>query len=142
MDGKVTYSARGHLCEGKKMDNQVLIVDDSLFMRYKLKNIIESLGGVVVGEAADGFEAIEKYQDLQPNLTFLDITMPRMNGLCALKKIIDQDSNAKVIMVTAMSQGSFIKEALEIGATDYVCKPFEENNIREIMEKIFKVTTN
>jgi two-component system chemotaxis response regulator CheY len=117
------------------MNNRVLIVDDSLFMRYRLKSIIESSGGIVIGEAADGVEAVEKFRELQPNLTFLDITMPIMNGICALKKIKDQNQNAKVIMVTAMSQGSFIRESLEMGAADYICKPFKENNIREIMEK-------
>ncbi|GBG57717.1 chemotaxis protein CheY [Sporomusaceae bacterium FL31] len=123
---------------GIEMDNRVLIVDDSLFMRYKLKNLVESLGGVVVGEAADGIEAIEKFQELQPDLTFLDITMPRMNGICALKEIKARNSQAKVIMVTAMSQGSFVKDALDSGATDYVCKPFKESSIKEVLEKSFK----
>jgi two-component system chemotaxis response regulator CheY len=117
------------------MNNRVLIVDDSLFMRHRLKNIIESSGGVVVGEAADGVEAVEKFRELQPDLMFLDITMPIMNGICALKKIKDENNNANVIMVTAMSQGSFIKESLEMGAADYICKPFKEDNIREIIEK-------
>lgn len=120
------------------MNNRVLIVDDSLFMRHRLKSIIESSGGIVIGEAVDGVEAVEKFRELQPNLTFLDITMPIMNGICALKKIKHQNKHAKVIMVTAMSQGSFIRESLEMGAADYICKPFKENNIREIMEKYLK----
>lgn len=129
---------RGVYLREEKMNNRVLIVDDSLFMRYKLKNMIETFGDIVVSEAVDGVEAIAKFQEIQPDLTFLDITMPRMNGICALKKIKAQNSNAKVIMVTAMSQGSFIREALKIGASDYVCKPFEENSIREMMDKYLK----
>lgn len=117
------------------MGRRVLVVDDSLFMRYKLKNMLEVFEGICVSEASDGVEAIEKYQATKPDLTFLDITMPRLNGICALKKIREQDGQAKVIMVTAMSQGSFVKEALANGALDYVCKPFEELIIKEIIEK-------
>ena len=120
------------------MNNRVLIVDDSLFMRYMLKNIVESSGGIVIGEAGDGAEAVEKFRELQPNLTFLDIKMPIMNGICALKKIKEQNNNAKVIMITAMSQRSFIKEALALGAYDYICKPLKEKNVKEIMENVFK----
>lgn len=118
------------------MSYRVLVVDDSTFMRFRLREILESSGATVIGEAANGLEAIEKYQELRPDLVLLDITMPDIDGLTVLKKLLQLDPAGKVIMVSALSQKSVIMEALQLGAKDYIIKPLNLQRAEEVLAKI------
>lgn len=118
------------------MNNRLLIVDDVLFMRVTLRSIVEQFGYQVVGEAADGQEAIEKYQYLKPDAMLLDVTMPKMDGIDCLKVIKNIDPKAKVIMVSAMGQGTFIKQCFKYGAEYFVCKPFEVEKLKQVLQVV------
>jgi two-component system chemotaxis response regulator CheY len=113
----------------------VLIVDDALFMRTVLRDILIKNGYDVIGEATNGYEAIEKYQELHPDITTMDITMPELDGIEALKKIIEINRNAKVIMCSAMGQQGIVVEAIKQGACDFVIKPFQPQKVLEALEK-------
>jgi two-component system chemotaxis response regulator CheY len=108
---------------------KVMIVDDAAFMRLAIKNMLENNGFEIVGEAENGLEAVKKYKELKPDLVTMDITMPEMTGLDALKAILAMDSGAKVIMVSAMGQESFVKESVLQGAKSYIVKPFKEDHV-------------
>ena len=114
----------------------ILIVDDALFLRTALKHILEKNGFDVIGEAIDGNDAVEKYKTLKPDVVTMDITMPGLNGIDAMKKIMQYDSKAKVVMCSAMGRTDFIKEALQHGAKDFITKPFQEQVIVEILSKV------
>lgn len=113
-----------------------MITDDALFMRVTLKNILVQNGFEVVGEAQNGAEAIKLYGDLKPDLVTMDITMPEMDGLTALKEIRGKDPNAKVVMVTAMGQKAMVVEALQNGAKDFIVKPFQADRVVEAVNKL------
>jgi two-component system chemotaxis response regulator CheY len=113
----------------------ILIVDDAAFMRINLKNILEKADYEVVGEAENGSDAVAKYKDLKPDLVTMDITMPEMDGLEAVKEIMKSDSGAKVIMCSAMGQQSMVVEAIEAGAKDFIVKPFKDDRVIEAIEK-------
>ena len=115
--------------------SRVLIVDDAAFMRMMLKNILTKAGFEVAGEAANGNEAIERYKDLLPDLVTMDITMPEMDGLQALKSIKTIDPKAKVIMASAMGQQSMVIEAIQSGAVDFIVKPFNEERVIEAIKR-------
>jgi two-component system, chemotaxis family, chemotaxis protein CheY len=117
----------------------VLIVDDALFMRTVLKDILNKNGYEVVGEATNGFEAIEKYQELKPDITTMDITMPELDGIEALKKIKEADSSARIIMCSAMGQQGIVVEAIKHGACDFIIKPFQPTRVLEALEKALQV---
>ncbi len=102
----------------------ILIVDDTLFMRASIKKMIEANGHSVAGEASNGLEAITQYVELQPDVVLMDITMPDMDGLEALKRIRETDPDAKVIMCTAMGQQMMVAKAIEYGAQQFIVKPF------------------
>ncbi len=106
------------------MGGRILIVDDALFMRYVLRGMLEENGYIVAGEAVNGAEAIEKYKELKPDLVIMDITMPDMTGLAALREIRAIDEKAKVIMCSAMGQSAMILDAIQNGASDFIVKPF------------------
>jgi two-component system chemotaxis response regulator CheY len=114
---------------------RVLIVDDAAFMRGTLKIMLERNGYEIVGEANNGEEAIEKFKELKPDIVTLDITMPRMDGISALKNIVQINRNAKIIMVSAMGQESLVKEAVINGAKGFVVKPFKEDTVIKALEK-------
>ncbi|MBU3074745.1 MULTISPECIES: response regulator [Clostridium] len=118
------------------MVKRVLITDDALFIRVALKNILEKNGFVVVGEAENGFSAIEKYKLLKPDIVTLDITMPVMGGLDALKHIRAFDKNAKVLMISSMGQESVVREAVISGALGFLIKPFNEETIVKSLSKL------
>lgn len=118
------------------MNNRLLIVDDVLFMRVNLRSIVEKFGYEVVGEAADGKEAITKYQYLSPDAILLDITMPKMDGVDCLQAIKKIDPTAKIIMVSAMGQGTFIKQCFKYGAEYFICKPFEEDKLKKVLHAV------
>ncbi|MCR5608433.1 MAG: response regulator [Lachnospiraceae bacterium] len=115
---------------------KVLLVDDSKTSRKILRTILEGAGHTIVDEASNGEEGVEKYLDLKPDVTTLDITMPVMDGIEALKQIKLLDKDAKVIMVTAASQKSKMLEAVKYGAADFIAKPFEPEQIVNIVNKL------
>ncbi len=120
----------------KRMGNRVLVVDDAAFMRMMIKDILTKNGYEVVGEAADGAQAVERYQELRPDLVTLDITMPEMDGIEALKRIRAIDPNARVIMCSAMGQQAMVIDAIQAGAKDFVVKPFQADRVIEAVKKV------
>lgn len=120
------------------MSKNVLIVDDAIFMRMKLKDILEKNGFTVVAEAQNGLEAIELYKSEKPDLVTMDITMPEMDGVAALKGIKQFDSSAKVIMCSAMGQQSMVMEAIQAGALDFIVKPFDTDRVIQSLNKVIK----
>lgn len=118
---------------------KVLIVDDAAFMRLSLKKMLVRNGFQVVGEAENGSIAVNKYKELSPDIVTMDITMPGMNGIEALKKIKGFDSKAKVVIVSALGQEPMIKEAILSGADYFIVKPFKEEHVIEVLNKISAV---
>lgn len=117
------------------MAPSVLVVDDALFMRMMIKDILSKDGFVVVGEAENGAEAVEKYANLKPDLVTMDIVMPEMDGIEAVRSIIKIDPGAKVLMCSAMGQQPLVVEALEAGARDFIIKPFQPAKVVEAVRK-------
>ncbi|QII49147.1 response regulator [Bacillus paralicheniformis] len=115
---------------------RVLIVDDAKFMRDKIREILETEDLQVAGEAGNGEEAVLLYQELQPDLVIMDITMPVKNGIEALKDMIQLNPKVKVIMCTAMRQKRIVVEAIEAGAKDFIVKPFEETKVIEAIRHV------
>lgn len=121
------------------MLKRVLIVDDAAFMRMSLKTMLERNGFQIVGEAENGLIGLSKYKELNPDIVTMDITMPEMSGIEALKEIKSFDSNAKVVMVSALGQEPMIKEAILSGADYFIVKPFKEERVVEVLNKICAV---
>lgn len=117
------------------MANRILIVDDAAFMRMMIKDILTKNGFEVVGEAQDGAQAIEKYNDLKPDLVTMDITMPEMDGITALKEIKKVNPDAKIIMCSAMGQQAMVIDAIQAGAKDFIVKPFQGDRVIEAIQK-------
>lgn len=117
------------------MANKILIVDDAAFMRMMIKDILSKNGFEVVGEAADGNQAVEKYKELNPDLVTMDITMPEKDGIAALKEIKGIDGNAKIIMCSAMGQQAMVIDAIQAGAKDFIVKPFQADRVVEAIQK-------
>lgn len=113
----------------------ILIADDAAFMRMMIRNMLEEAGHTVVGEAANGFEAVERYKQLRPDLVTMDITMPEMEGVDALKAIREHDPSAIVIMCSAMGQRPLIIEAIKAGAKDFIVKPLQSIRVLEAVDK-------
>jgi len=114
----------------------VLIVDDAAFMRISIKNMLTKNGYEVVGEAENGRVGVEKYKELAPDIVTMDITMPEMSGIDALKEIIKFDASAKVVMVSAMGQEAMVRDAIISGAKGFIVKPFKEDGIIAAMKKL------
>ncbi|MDY0396374.1 response regulator [Virgibacillus halophilus] len=117
------------------MANRILIVDDAAFMRMMVKDILTKNGFEVVGEAGDGSQAVEKYKELSPDLVTMDITMPEMDGITALKKIKEINPEAKIIMCSAMGQQAMVIDAIQAGAKDFIVKPFQPDRVIEAIQK-------
>ena len=117
------------------MSKTVLIVDDAAFMRMMIKDILTKNGFDVVGEAEDGVQAVEKYKELSPDLVTMDITMPEMDGITALKHIKSFNPNATVIMCSAMGQQAMVIDAIQAGARDFIVKPFQAERVLEAINK-------
>ncbi len=118
---------------------RILIVDDLAFIKLIIKDTLEKKGFEVVGEAANGIEAVEMYSKLKPDVVLMDITMPRMDGIQALSKIMDLDKNAKVIMCSALGQQRLIIQAIQLGAKDFIVKPFKPERIIGAIKKALNV---
>lgn len=115
---------------------RILVVDDAKFMRLTLSNILEKANHEVVGEAENGKVAIELFQELQPDLVTMDITMPEMNGLEAVKQIKCEYPQAKIIMCSAMGQQKMVVDAIEAGAKDFIIKPFDEGRVMAAVNRV------
>jgi two-component system chemotaxis response regulator CheY len=117
------------------MGTKVLIVDDAAFMRMMLRDILSKNGFEVVGEADNGRVAVQMYNDLKPDVVTMDITMPEMDGIAAVKEIKAADPAAKVVMVSAMGQQAMVIEAIRSGAADFIVKPFQPDRVLEALGK-------
>lgn len=115
---------------------KVLVVDDAAFMRMMIKDILRKGGYDVVGEAEDGIKALDKYKELRPDLVTMDITMPDMDGITAVKEIRKVDPNALIIMCSAMGQQAMVIDAIQAGAKDFVVKPFQPERVLEAVRKV------
>ncbi len=118
------------------MATRVLIVDDAIFMRNMIKDIFAGGGFEVVGEASNGVEAVDKYQQLKPDLTTMDIVMPFKSGIEATREIVQHDRNAVVVMCSALGQESLVMEAIEAGASDFIVKPFKADDVLAVVKKV------
>ena len=118
------------------MAKNILICDDAAFMRMMIKDILTKNGYNIAGEAENGAKAVEKYAELKPDLVLMDITMPEMDGIEALKKIIETDPNAAVIMCSAMGQQAMVIESIQSGAKDFIVKPFQAERVLEAVQKV------
>ena len=115
---------------------KILIVDDAAFMRMMIKDILTKNGYEVVGEAANGIQAVELYKAHNPDLVTMDITMPEMDGIEAVKQIKAVNPGAKVIMCSAMGQQSMVMDAIKAGASDFIVKPFQADRVLEAIKKV------
>lgn len=114
----------------------ILIVDDAAFMRMMIKDILTKNGYVVVGEAENGLKAVEKFKEHSPDLVIMDITMPEMDGIQAVKQIKSLNSAAKIIMCSAMGQQAMVIESIQAGARDFIVKPFQADRVIEAVKKV------
>ena len=118
------------------MAKNILIVDDAAFMRMMIKDILTKNGYNVVGEAENGAKAFDKYNELKPDLVLMDITMPEVDGIKALKNIKAADPSATVIMCSAMGQQAMVIESIQAGAKDFIVKPFQPDRVLEAVKKV------
>ncbi|MEN1969961.1 response regulator [Lentibacillus sp. N15] len=117
---------------------KILVVDDAKFMRVTLGAILEKDNHVIAGEAQNGREAIDQYKELKPDIVTMDITMPVMNGIDAIKEIIKYDEQAKIVVCSAMGQQKVVVDAIEFGAKDFIVKPFEESRVLETVKRVLQ----
>ena len=118
------------------MAKNILICDDAAFMRMMIKDILTKNGYNVAGEAENGAKAVEKYAEVKPDLVLMDITMPEMDGITAVKEIKKIDPKAKIIMCSAMGQQAMVIDAIQAGAKDFIVKPFQPNRVLEAVQKV------
>lgn len=118
------------------MAKNILICDDAAFMRMMIKDILSKNGYNVAGEAENGLKAVEKYKEVSPDLVLMDITMPEMDGIQALKEIKKADPGALVIMCSAMGQQAMVIESIQAGAKDFIVKPFQADRVLEAVKKV------
>ena len=118
------------------MPKRILIVDDAIFMRNMIKDIFAGSAFEVVGEAANGLEAVEKHRELKPDLTTMDIVMPFKSGIEATKEILLENSKAVIVMCSALGQESLVMEAIEAGASDFIVKPFKSEDVLSVVKKV------
>ena len=117
------------------MAARILVVDDAQFMRMMLKNILSGAGYEIVGEGENGVQAIEKFKQLNPDLVVMDMIMPEMGGIDAVREMIKIDPAAKVLMCSAMGQQALVVEAIQVGAKDFIVKPFQPAGVLEAVAK-------
>jgi two-component system chemotaxis response regulator CheY len=116
--------------------HRVLVCDDAIFMRTMISDILTGAGYEVVGEAESGLQAIERYRDLKPDLVTMDIVMPDMGGIDAVREIVREDPGAKILMCSAMGQQALVVEAVQAGAKDFVVKPFQPSRVLEAVQRV------
>lgn len=121
---------------GKKW--KVLVVDDAIFMRRMLSDILKQGGYEIVAEGTNGKEGVEQYKKTRPDIVTMDIIMPEMGGIDAVKEIMRADSGAKILMVSAMGQQQLVVEAIQAGAKDFIVKPFEASRVLTAVERLLK----
>ncbi len=132
----VRFESKGsENAEEKGMAKSVLICDDAAFMRMMIRDILTKNGFVVAAEAENGVKAIEKYQETHPDLVLMDITMPEMDGIQALKEIRKLNANAQVVMCSAMGQQAMVIESIQAGARDFIVKPFQADRVIDAVRK-------
>ena len=118
------------------MGHRVLVCDDAIFMRTMISDILTGAGYEVVGEAETGLQAIDRYKELKPDLVTMDIVMPDMGGIDAVREIVKGDVNAKILMCSAMGQQALVVEAIQAGAKDFVVKPFQPSRVLEAVQRV------
>lgn len=118
------------------MAKRLLVIDDAAIIREIIKDVATAAGWTIVGEASNGRQGVERYQELKPDAVTLDLVMPEYDGLYALRGIIAADPNAKVLVVSALDQKSILKEAFKAGATDFLVKPFDKSVLVDTLEHI------
>jgi two-component system chemotaxis response regulator CheY len=118
------------------VSHTVLVCDDAIFMRTMISDILTTAGFEVIGEAETGREAVDRYKELKPDLVTMDIVMPDMGGIEAVREICKVDPNAKVLMCSAMGQQALVVEAVQAGAKDFVVKPFQPSRVLEAVQRI------
>jgi len=117
---------------------RIMIVDDAQFMRKMLSDILDASGFDIVGEATNGREAIERYNETHPDLVTMDVVMPLMSGVDATRTIVNEHPSARIVMVSTMGQDAMILEAMEAGAKDYVVKPFRREEVVEVIQRVLE----
>ena len=118
------------------MNHTVLVCDDAIFMRTMISDILSQAGFEVVGQAESGLQAVEKYRELKPDLVTMDIVMPDMGGIEAVREICKSDPEAKILMCSAMGQQALVVEAIQAGAKDFVVKPFQPSRVLEAVQRV------
>jgi len=118
------------------MGQTVLVCDDAIFMRTMISDILTQAGYEVVGEAESGTQAVEKYRALKPDLVTMDIVMPDMSGIEAVREICREDPDARILMCSAMGQQALVVEAIQAGAKDFVVKPFQPSRVLEAVQRL------
>lgn len=124
------------MISGGKIVAKVLIVDDANFMQITLEKVLQLGSHQVVGKANNGIEAIQLYKETKPEIVLLDITMPEMDGIETISEIMKMDPEAKVIMCSAMGQQKIVVKAIELGAKDFIVKPFDESKVLETVDRV------
>ena len=118
------------------MSHTVLVCDDAIFMRTMIGDILSQAGYEIVGEAETGTQAVEKYVTLKPDLVTMDIVMPDMGGIDAVREIVQHDPGARILMCSAMGQQALVVEAIQAGAKDFVVKPFQPSRVLEAVQRV------
>ena len=118
------------------MSHTVLVCDDAIFMRTMIGDILNQAGFEIVGEAESGLQAVQKYRELKPDLVTMDIVMPDMGGIEAVREICKQDPDAKILMCSAMGQQALVVEAIQAGAKDFVVRPFQPSRVLEAVQRV------
>lgn len=121
-----------------KKKAKVMVVDDAIFMRRMLTDILKEGGHEVIAEAANGRESVEQYKKAKPDIVTMDIIMPEMGGIEAVKEIINQDRSARILMVSAMGQQQLVVEAIQAGAKDFIVKPFESSRVLSAVDRLLE----
>jgi len=121
------------------MAKRVLIVDDAVYMRNMIREILSGAGFDVVGEAGNGVEAVERWRELKPDVTTMDIVMPYRSGIEATREIVDHEPGAVVVMCSALGQESLVMEAIEAGASDFIVKPFKPEEVLGVVRKVLGI---
>src|SRR5207253_819281 len=122
--------------QGGCVSHTVLVCDDAIFMRTMISDILGQAGFEIVGEAETGSQAVEKYKQLKPDLVTMDIVMPDMGGIDAVREIVKHDPDAKILMCSAMGQQALVVEAIQAGAKDFVVKPFQPSRVLEAVQRV------